>query len=81
MVIVFLEIDGLGLGGNTLTRVILELAAFLPTLHHTPLGAKKLIFFQASAVLAIFTAAGHLLSEQHGVHLIISMQLSYTNWL
>jgi hypothetical protein len=40
-----------------------------------------LILFQAGTVLAVFTAAGHFLTEQHGVHLVFSMQLSYTNWM
>ena len=80
MVIVFLKIDGLGLGGNAFARIVNELAALFPTLNHTPFGAQILVLFQAGTVLAVFTAAGHFLSEQHGVHLIFSMQLSYTNW-
>lgn len=80
MFIVFLKIDGLGFGGNALARIVFELAAFFPTLDHTLLGAKKLILIQAGTILAVFAAAGHLLSEQHGVHLVSSMQLSYMNW-
>ena len=81
MVIVFLEINGLGFGGNTFARIINELAAFFPALNHAPLGAKILFIFQAGTVLAVFTATGHLLAKKHGVHLISSMALSYTNQL
>ena len=81
VLIVFLKIDGLGFGGNALARIVDELAAFFPTLDHTPFGAQILILFQAGTVLAVFTAAGHFLTEQHGVHLVFSMQLSYTNWM
>ena len=78
MVIVFLKIDGFRFGGNTLARIVIKFAAFFPALNDTTLGAKILIFFQAGAVLAVFTASGHLFAEQHSVHLIISMDLSYT---
>ena len=50
---------------NSFARIILKLAAFFTALDHTPFGAQILILFQAGTVLAVFTAAGHFLSEQH----------------
>ena len=69
MLVVFTEIQRLGLGGNTLTGVVFELAALIGLHDHTALDAQDLIFVDLSSVGTVGAGAGHFLSEQHGFDL------------
>ncbi len=71
MVVVFTEIQRLGLGGDTLTGVVLEFTAFIRFHDHAPLDAQNLLLADRGSVGAVGTGTGHFLSEQHGIDLTV----------
>lgn len=65
MFFVFAEIQGLGLGGDALTGVIFEFAAFFFRHDHAFFHTQDLIFVNHRAVGTVKTGARYFFSEQH----------------
>lgn len=65
MIVVFAEIQRLGLGWDPLAGVILELSAFLGLHNNTALDAKKLILAHLGGIGTVGAGMGNFLSEQH----------------
>lgn len=65
VLVVFAEIQRLGLGRNTLAGIIFKFAALLGFRHYAALDAQELIFIHLGAVGAVGARMGDFLSEQH----------------
>ena len=69
---ILLEIWFLSFGRNTLTRIIIELAARAVNGHNTALNAQNLFIIYFGSILAIAAGAGELFSKQHAFDLFLA---------
>lgn len=77
--LIFTQIQRLGLSGDTFTGIIAELPALTANGHNAPLGTQNLRVIQFCTMQAVAAATVDFLSKQHGITSLMLMQRLYIN--
>lgn len=80
MIVVFTEVKGFGLAGDSFAGVVLEFTAIIRFGHDPSLDAENRIFINFCSIGAIFAGPGQFLSEEHNIDLAVLVRLLYTNY-